>query len=1630
MKMSIRLINLRKKAAMFLAIIMLFSLVSIPVAFAADPEAVASWDYTAAPSAADVPSTGGALSEGAVLSNFKAAVPTYSSGSLSTNGWDSGADTKYWQLSLSTAGYDNLTLAAKTRSSGTGPRDFKVVYSLDSGSTWADVPEGSYSITGTTLSNFMPALALPAETADAGSLLIRFIMTSNISSRAGTGTYAADEPVAAGGTSNINNIAVTGTPIGAVEKVTEVTADPVGGAVAAGSKVTLACGTEGVGIMYSINGGEYQAYDPAAQVTLGALPAILTAYGVKDGMSDGDVSTWEYTAAIVPEKVAAWDITAVPAGSDVPATSGASASAVLGNFRSITPGYSSGSLSINGWDNGSGSKYWQLSLSTAGYKDLTLAAKTRSSGTGPRDFKVVYSTDGGAAWADVPGSDYAITGTTLSYFMPTISLPSGAANKSSVLLRFIMTSNISSRAGTGTYAADEPAASGGTSNINNVVVIGTPTGDTAAVAGITAAPAGGAVAEGSGVSLSCSTEDAAIMYSLGDAAFQAYDPAAGVTLTALPVTLRAYGVKDGMLDGEVSSWDFAKANTAAVTASPGSGAIRLGSQVTLACVTPGAQIKYSLDSGATWNDYTSSITLSALPASIRAYAVAAGFGDGEVAAFDYTERTSNYSIYFGQLHSHTTNSDGIGSLDDAYSYAKNMAGVDFLAVTDHSNSFDNGAASSMADGSASTKWANGHTAADKYTDGNFVGIYGYEMTWSNGTGHMNTFNTPGFETRENQIFKNADGLQQYYNILKQFPQSISQLNHPGTTFGDFNDFAGYDPVIDQRVTLVEVGNGEGAVRTSGYFPSYDYYTRALDKGWHLAPANNQDNHMGKWGNANTARTVILADSLTRDNIYDAIKNMRVYATEDNNLEITYTLNGQVMGTILPERPAGVDISVSLHEPDSEALGIVSVISNGGRVVASQTLSDSDGTVHFELSPDYSYYYIRVDEADGDIAVTAPVWIDEVEKAGIDKTTSSTALPVKGQPMTITTSLYNNESAVMNITALEYSAGGSVIHTASSLSPVNPLGTGTYSFNYTPEKAGKFDINVTLTATIDGVEKTFTDVLKLNVVDPAVTTKIVVDASHFNDYVSGYYSGNMTNLIAIANQKGMSVVMQTTPLTSEALSGAQLLVLSAPAKKSGTAGGVSYTASPYTDDELAVIQNYAANGGNIIVTSLADYQDSRTVTTDHSAYQQNRVLEAIGAQTRINDDEVIDYDNNPNVNPPGVAGGTPYRIPMGVYNTDSPYLSGVVADQRYSFYSGCSITMGVDAAWLVKGWPSTYGFDSDNDGKGGSYVSAANKTMPADTGIGKGNVVALAAETLSGGGKVFVGGTVFYSNFEVKVQIDNYSQLQNSNYNILMNILESVKKIVPVTPVNEARAGSIGSVYCVEGIVTAGTTPSDNAFFDTIYVQDETGGINIFPVSGADIKVGQKVKVIGTLDQYQGDLELRVTEISITDTSVNPLEPTIMTANEAMAGANGGKLVRVEGTVTRMDSQNLYIDDGSGEARVFLDGYIGDGSGDASKLGKWDPDIMVGDRVRAAGLASVDNVGPRLRVRNTAEIVRIADTVPPVITITGLEDGKYYNTDVTPVVSTNEGTFTMTLNGESYGGGAITAEGRYTLNHSR
>ena len=185
--------------------------------------------------------------------------------------------------------------------------------------------------------------------------------------------------------------------------------------------------------------------------------------------------------------------------------------------------------------------------------------------------------------------------------------------------------------------------------------------------------------------------------------------------------------------------------------------------------------------------------------------------DGKTASFNwfFTVGQAQYQLYFGQLHSHTQYSDGAGSLDAALDYVKNLpesANVQFVAFTDHSNYFDTtGAANpegalydmSLASASSQETWNSYRSSVAAFNEanaGSLVALAGFEMTWSGGPGHINTFNTPGIVSRNNSTLNNKTdyaGMRAYYALLSQQEgaDSLSQFNHPGNTFGTFGDFA-------------------------------------------------------------------------------------------------------------------------------------------------------------------------------------------------------------------------------------------------------------------------------------------------------------------------------------------------------------------------------------------------------------------------------------------------------------------------------------------------------------------------------------------------------------------------------------------------------------------------------------------------------------------------------------------------------------------------------------------------------------------------------------------------------------------------------------------------------------------------
>ena len=121
-----------------------------------------------------------------------------------------------------------------------------------------------------------------------------------------------------------------------------------------------------------------------------------------------------------------------------------------------------------------------------------------------------------------------------------------------------------------------------------------------------------------------------------------------------------------------------------------------------------------------------------------------------------------FNVYYGHLHNHSNVSDGTGTPDDAYSYAKNTGKLDFFSIADHSGAID------------ATEWQAIKTAADTYNQDNvFTAFYGFEWT-ENVLGHVAVINSPDYVTTASP-YNTFAGLCNWLNAN----ECVAFFNHPG-----------------------------------------------------------------------------------------------------------------------------------------------------------------------------------------------------------------------------------------------------------------------------------------------------------------------------------------------------------------------------------------------------------------------------------------------------------------------------------------------------------------------------------------------------------------------------------------------------------------------------------------------------------------------------------------------------------------------------------------------------------------------------------------------------------------------------------------------------------------------------------
>jgi hypothetical protein len=334
-------------------------------------------------------------------------------------------------------------------------------------------------------------------------------------------------------------------------------------------------------------------------------------------------------------------------------------------------------------------------------------------------------------------------------------------------------------------------------------------------------------------------------------------------------------------------------------------------------------------------------------------------------------------VYWGDLHGHSGLSDGTGTPEDYYRYARDIAALDVAVLTDHDHW-------GMQPLSETPELWEGIAAQTKafHDPGRFVTLLGYEWTsWLHGHRHVLYFEDKG------RVLSSVDPAFESPLQLWEALRGEAALTFAHHTAGGpiaANWEIPPDPELEPVTEIVSVhGSSEAADSPRViYDPVAGHFARdALDRGYRLGFVGSGDGHDGHPGLAHLASpsgglVAILTEELTREAVLEALRARRVYATNGPRILLHATLDGAPMGSAL-DADGGRARSLDVRVYALEALERLDLV-RSGRVV--RTFAGT-GSGELRLTEPIAglesgeYLYVRAVQVDGGAAWSSPFFVD-------------------------------------------------------------------------------------------------------------------------------------------------------------------------------------------------------------------------------------------------------------------------------------------------------------------------------------------------------------------------------------------------------------------------------------------------------------------------------------------------------------------------------------------------------------------------------------------------------------------------------------------------------------------------------
>jgi hypothetical protein len=352
-------------------------------------------------------------------------------------------------------------------------------------------------------------------------------------------------------------------------------------------------------------------------------------------------------------------------------------------------------------------------------------------------------------------------------------------------------------------------------------------------------------------------------------------------------------------------------------------------------------------------------------------------------------------LVWADLHGHSALSDGAGSADDYYAYARDVGLLDAAALCDHDWQLTDDEVSWAAD------------AALAATDGRFVAIpaaetnvHGHEVAWF---ADVERYRALGAGTTDGpkELWEEVD----FGPAGARKPPALERLRSVGAAGVVTASHTTLAPTMGSAVPLpeelpgyaqVEIYSAHGSSacracerslfapgagdpdRPPGVPEGVATVAEVLDAHGPLGLMAAGDSHDGRPGNSGWAAwpgglTGLYVDELTRGGVLDAMRQRRTIATTGRRTLIQLEVGGTSAGALIP--PTTAPRTLRLRALDVAPIAELRLVRDGVRL---ETLErPSEATWHTVTDPDPSearWYYAEVLLADGELAWSSPIFV--------------------------------------------------------------------------------------------------------------------------------------------------------------------------------------------------------------------------------------------------------------------------------------------------------------------------------------------------------------------------------------------------------------------------------------------------------------------------------------------------------------------------------------------------------------------------------------------------------------------------------------------------------------------------------